>query len=129
MHGYDCFYYSVDQNDYEGETLSLHVGVSFYDPERFDGKGGPLFACSTELSVDRRFQDNEPRIGVMQQGNSSVDIAFAEMRAEVNRQVMELAYFVRDKLNDGCELSEVARALTVVLRPGTPVAEPFRYSA
>lgn len=134
MPEFDKFIYKVLPRELEGRTYGLQVKISYYDPERWDGKGGELFAFGTEVVVDDESwletlgADAKFEIEVRQSGNSLVSIEHAEMRANINRQALEMAYFIQDQLAAGEDLGTIAQFLSKALKAGEPVEKGFRYS-
>lgn len=133
---YDKFIYTVYPNEYGGKTHNLTVRIAYYDPERWDGEGGDLFGFETEVAADNRanYDDDGKFVGVelsvrvMQRGNSFCSIEEAEMRAEINRQALDMAHFIQDQLDAGEDLGAISAFLTDALTPGTPVKKGFKYS-
>lgn len=124
---YDQFLYYVRFN---AASRSLNVEIGYYDPERFDGEGGHVFALTTSVLVDdNNFGADEPnyKVKVEQSGNSYVDLETAEMRAEVGRQALEMGRFIQDQLDAGESLDSIAAFLKSALHDREPVSKGFRY--
>lgn len=139
MTEFDKFLYRVASNGAD----DLRVKIGYYNPrayKRQDGGYDPgfLFGFETEVeaTTGERWNNElkavtyDPQVRVMQRGNSLVTIEEAEMRAEVNRQALQMAHYIQNALTVGeSTIPEIAEYLTGLLHSGEPVdaADAFEY--
>lgn len=123
---YDKFLYYVRTSGY-----GLQVDIGYFDPERFDGEGGLAFGLTSHVLVEDESwggPDGIWHVKVSQVGNSFCEIEEAQLRAEVSRQALEMACFIRDQLAMGESLEKIIEFLDTILEPGQPIEGPWRYS-